>query len=70
MKRREIAQGVLINCNAFYFLRNANGQMHTNVIIHVPAAKITFKSQTKGHSSFTFRLVCVHLPIQLLYNHN
>ena len=62
---------MLINCNDFYFLRNANGQMHANVIIHVPVAKITFKSQTKGDIVVShLDLYVFHLPIQLLYNHN
>ena len=29
MKRWEITEEVLMNCNSFYLLRHANGQMHT-----------------------------------------
>ena len=33
LKRWEITKAVLINCNGFWLLRHASGQMHVNIII-------------------------------------
>ena len=63
LKRWEITKVMLINCNSFYLLRYASGQMHMKMIyISEPTVKIIkynvniavywLKSQTISHGDF------------------